>query len=237
MHDDDLIDLTPELRKEALDIVAKYDHGPLFTPPSERGTVQVPGIAGGGNWAGAAIDPETGMFYVGTYRLPFLVSVRKPRSDESSYDFIGEFNYLRGPRGLPLLKPPFGSMVAIDMNSGEHRWRIPVGRAELFPAIRQFGVNERLGFPARSWALITKTVMIVVQSGYFGAPRLPPGGTRRIADLNNFDPHVWVYDKASGEMLAEIAVPANASARRSPIWPVAGNTSCFRSVAVPWSRN
>jgi quinoprotein glucose dehydrogenase len=211
VRDEDLSDFTPEIHKEALDIVTKYDHGPLFTPPSERGTIQVPGVAGGANWSGGAIDPETGTLYIGTYRLPFVVSVRKPRPGESSYDFIGEFRYLPGPRGLPLLKPPFGSIVAIDMNTGEHRWRIPVGRGELFPAIRQLGLSERMGFPGRSWALVTKTVMIVVQMGYFGSPRLAPGGTRRIADLNNFDPHLWVYDKASGEMLAEIALPANAT--------------------------
>jgi quinoprotein glucose dehydrogenase len=210
VRDDDLVDFTPEIHKEALDIIAKYDHGPLFTPPSERGIIQVPGVAGGGNWAGAAIDPETGMLYVGTYRLPFVVSVRKPGIGESSYDFVGEFRYLSGPRGLPLLKPPFGSILGIDMNTGEHRWRIPIGRGELIPTIRQLGIRERLGFPARSWALVTRTVMIVVQSGYFDAPRLPPGATRRIADLNNFDPHLWVYDKATGELLAEIPLPANA---------------------------
>ena len=77
-----------------------------------------------------------------------------------------------------------------------------------------------MGFPGRSWALVTKTVMIVVQMGYFGPPRLLPGGTRRIADLNNFDPHLWVYDKASGEMLAEIALPSNATG--APITYMAG---------------
>jgi len=67
------------------------------------------------------------MLYVGTYRLPTLVTIRKPLPGESSYDFIGDARYMPGPHGLPLLKPPFGSMVAIDMNSGEHRWRIPIG--------------------------------------------------------------------------------------------------------------
>ena len=220
VRDEDLIDLSPEIHKEALDIIAKYDRGPLFTPPSERGTIQVPGVAGGGNWAGAAIDPETGMFYVSTYRLPFVVTVRKPNLGELSYDFVGEFRYLSGPRGLPLLKPPFGSILAIDMNSGEHRWRIPIGRAEIIPTIQQLGIRERLGFPTRSWALVTKTVMIVVQSGYFSAPRLPPGGVRRIADLNNFDPYLWVYDKTSGELLAEIHLPANAVG--APITYMAG---------------
>ena len=220
LHEDNLIDLAPELRKEALEIIAKYDHGPLFTPPSERGTIQVPGVAGGANWSGAAIDPETGMLYVGTYRLPFVVTVRKPRVGESSYDFIGEFRYLAGPRGVPLLKPPFGSIVAIDMNTGEQRWRIPVGRGELLPAIRQLGIRERLGFPGRSWALVTKTVMIVVQMGYYGAPRIAQGTGRRVSDLANFDPHLWVYDKATGEMLVELPLPANATG--SPITYMAG---------------
>ena len=127
VREEDLIDLTPELRSEALRIIARYDYGPLYTPPSQRGTIQVPGVAGGANWSGAAVDPETGMLYVGTDRLPFVVTLRKPGPTQGSYDFIGEFRYLPGPHGLPLLKPPFGSMVAIDMNSGEHRWRIPVG--------------------------------------------------------------------------------------------------------------
>jgi quinoprotein glucose dehydrogenase len=204
VREEDLIDLTPALRKEALEIVARYDHGPLYTPPSLRGTIQVPGIVGGGNWSGAAIDPETSMLYVGTYRLPFVVTVRKPTTAEASYDYIGEFRALPGPRGLPLLKPPFGSMVAIDMNTGEHRWRVPVGRGELLLPVGQRGV-ERLGFAGRSWALVTKTVMIVVQMGYHSA---------------NFDPHLWVYDKATGEMLAELPLPANATG--SPITYMTG---------------
>src|SRR6202035_2036912 len=121
------------------------------------------GDAGGPSWSGAAIDPETGTLYVGTQRLPTLITIRKPRPGESSYDFIGQTSYVPGPRGLPLLKPPFGSMVAIDMNSGEHRWRIPVGRSTAMGAIRKLDIHEQLGLPFRSWALLTKTVMVVVQ--------------------------------------------------------------------------
>ena len=217
---EDLIDLTPELRREALEIVARYDYGPLYTPPSQRGTIQVPGPAGGANWSGAAIDPETGMLYVGTYQLPFVVTVRRPSPGEATYDFIGEFRYLPGPRGLPLLKPPFGSVVAIDMNIGEHRWRIPIGRSWMWPAIGQLGIREPLGLPLRSWALVTKSVLVVVQMGGYSAPRLPAGGKRQVSDLFNLDPHLWVYDKATGEMLAEIALPANATG--SPITYLSG---------------
>jgi quinoprotein glucose dehydrogenase len=219
-RDENLIALTPEIHKEAIGIASAFDRGGLYTPPSQRGTIVVPGVAGGGNWNGAAVDPETGTLYVGTVRLPFVVTIQQPRAWEGSYDFIGAIRYLAGPRGLPLLKPPFGSMVAIDMNNGEHRWRIPVGNSEAMPSVKQLGIQERLGLPGRSWALVTKTVLIVVQLGYFGAPRFVPEWGRPIADLNNRDPHLWVYDKASGEMLAEIALPANATG--APITYMAG---------------
>jgi quinoprotein glucose dehydrogenase len=210
-RDEDLIDLTPEIHKEAIDIASAYDRGGPFTPPTLRGMIEVPGNAGGASWSGAAIDPDTGTLYVGTQRLPSLITIRKPESWQGTYDFIGLPSYLPGPRGLPLLKPPFGSIVAIDMNNGDHRWRIPVGRSDAMGAIQKLGINERLGLPFRSWALLTKTVMIVVQMGYFGPQRSVPGLNLPIRDLHNLDPHLWVYDKASGEMLAEIALPANAT--------------------------
>ena len=238
VREEDLIDLTPELRKEALDIVARYDHGPLYTPPSQRGTIQVPGVAGGANWSGAAIDPETGMLYVGTYRLPFVVTVRKPRPGESSYDFIGELRYLPGPRGLPLLKPPFGSMVAIDMNTGEHRWRIPVGRSAAFPAIAQLGIREPLGLPLRSWALVTKTVMVVVQMGYYGAPRLMAGSNRRISDLAQ--PRPAPVGVRQGHRRNACGNPAAGQCDRladHATCRAASSSSCSPWAAVHWSKS
>ena len=69
-----MIDFTPELRKEALAVLAKYNYGPLFTPPSlQKPTILMPGIAGGASWAGAAFDPETGILYVPSITLPYAV--------------------------------------------------------------------------------------------------------------------------------------------------------------------
>ena len=219
-RDEDLIAFTPDIHKEAIDIAKAYDRGGLFTPPSQRGMIQVPGNGGGASWSGAAIDPETGMLYVGTQRLPTLIQVRKPEPWQGTYDFIGLPSYVPGPRGLPLLKPPFGSIVAIDMNTGEHRWRIPVGRGNAMPSVKRLNIPEQTGLPFRSWALLTKTVMVVVQMGYHGPSRFLPELNMPIRDLFNFDPHLWVYDKASGEMLAEIALPANATG--APISYMAG---------------
>ena len=81
--------------------------------------------------------PKPDMLYVGTYRIPSVIKIDKPEPWQGSYDFIGKAQtWLPGPRGLPLLKPPFGSIVAIDMNTGEHRWRIPVGRSSAMPCAR-----------------------------------------------------------------------------------------------------
>src|SRR5207237_8408527 len=141
--------------------------------------------AGGASSAGAAIDPDTNLLYVGTYRVPTLIKIEKPQSWEASYDFIGKAQtWLPGPRGLPLLKPPFGSIVAIDMNSGEHRWRIPVGRSNAMGSVRRLDIAENLGLPARNWTLVTRTVMIVVQLGYFSAPRFVPEFNLPIRDLH-----------------------------------------------------
>jgi len=88
------------------------------------------------------------------------------------------------------------------------------------PAIQKLGIREQLGLPSRSWTLVTKTVMIVVQMGYSGPQHFVPGLNMPVRDLFNLDPHLWVYDKTNGEMLAEIALPANATG--APITYMAG---------------
>jgi quinoprotein glucose dehydrogenase len=211
VREDDLIDLTPELRQQALEIISRYDHGPLYTPPSERGAILMPGIGGGPSWSGAAWDPETGMYYVTTVRLPFVVRLRQPAAVESKDRYIGRVEFLWGPHRLPLFKPPWGSLVAIDMSTGEHRWRVPVGSGR-DAAILHLAIPERLGWPLRSFALVTKSLLLVVQQGFLNNERPARFSPyRTVFDLNNLEPKLYAYDKASGRLLAEIALPANAS--------------------------
>ena len=222
LQEDDVIDLTPALREEALQILRRYDHGPLYTPPTERGTATNPGVGGGANWPGAAVDPASGMLYVETHRMPYVIALRRPMAFEQSYDFVGSIRPLLGPRDLPILKPPFTSLVAIDMNSGLHRWRVPLGRGPIDnPVVKSLNIGQRLGNPyTRGWALVTKTLLFAVQSGTFVNMRPGHDPFRRIYDIAEKDTYLWVYDKTSGEMLAEIPVGNNASG--SPITYLAG---------------
>src|SRR5437764_8942242 len=78
VSENDVIDFTPELHKQAMAILEKYNYGPLFTPPSlEKPTIEMPGIAGGASWSGAALDPETGILYVSSVTLPYADTLTK----------------------------------------------------------------------------------------------------------------------------------------------------------------
>ena len=122
-----MIDFTPELRKQALAVLEKYNYGPLFTPPSlEKPTIQMPGIAGGASWAGAACDPETGILYVPSITHPIrghAVEVADPGRSA----MLERLRRWRRCRACPLWKPPYGRITAIDLNTGDHRWMVPMG--------------------------------------------------------------------------------------------------------------
>ena len=209
----DVIDFTPELRAEALAILAQYDHGPLFTPPSERGTVLVPGIGGGANWAGAAFDPDTGRLYVTSVTSPNVVRLAAPPAGSPIKDrFVGRSSRLTGPRGLPLLKPPFGRLTAVDLNTGEHAWVIPIGEGpQRHPLLEPLQLG-RLGWNRRSFPLVTRTLLFVAQSGSAGPPQ--PATDRPwvlVPRLVSDDPALQVFDKNSGDLITRIALPENAT--------------------------
>ena len=79
---DDLIDFTPALRKQALSIVEDYDYGTLYTPPTEKGTIAMPGIIGGASWAGAAVDPNKGIIYIPSITFPTNTTINKAKDPE-----------------------------------------------------------------------------------------------------------------------------------------------------------
>ena len=99
----DVIDFTPALRREALRILEKYEYGPLFTPPTEQGTIALPGVAGRASWSGAAGHPDRGVLYVTSFALPAILRVRKVAAFDTPYPYIGaaDLGPVAGPKGSP----------------------------------------------------------------------------------------------------------------------------------------
>jgi quinoprotein glucose dehydrogenase len=208
----DVIDFTPELREQALAILTRYDHGPLFTPPSERGTVLLPGVGGGASWTGAAFDPETGRLFVPSITAPNVVTLSAPPAGPLKDRYVGRLQALRGPQGLPLFKPPFGRLTAIDLSSGEHLWTVPIGEGPRHHPLLEPLQLGRLGWDRRSFPLVTRTLLFIAQMGPAG--RAQPAQDRPwvpIPRAVNDDPALQVFDKASGELITKIALPENAT--------------------------
>lgn len=203
--EDDLIDFTPALRSEALELVRDWRMGPLYAPVSRvdapdgtRGTIQVPGANGGTNiMGGAAVDPETGILYVASYGGYSGISIEHdPERSEMEYVSLGPGGGVRGPQGLRLLKPPYGRITAIDLNTGEHLWWIPNGdtpdNVKNHPALR--GVDLPVtGKAAHANVLVTRTLL------FYGEGR---GGAALF----------HAVDKATGEEIARVELPAATNA-------------------------
>jgi quinoprotein glucose dehydrogenase len=196
--DDDLIDFTPALRAEALEGTKVFRKGPIFTPGSlanaedgTSGTLMLPSFTGGANWEGGAFDPETNVLYVGSYTQP-SIAVLRPEAEFSNMPYIaGGGAALPLLNGLPVVKPPYGRITAIDMNKGEHVFQIPNG-----PTPKDIAENPALkgvtipptGRATRAVVLATKTLLFAAE-GWGGTPALR------------------ALDKATGEVLAEIKLP------------------------------
>lgn len=214
--EDNLIDFTPELRAEALDIVSRYTTGPLFTPPSIRveepdgnlGTIQLPGSQGGADVQGAAFDPETNTLYVPSITSPFVADIVPGDPDGDLNYVLGGRQWIAGPRGLPLFKPPYGRITALDMNAGEILWQVPNGHGPRdHPAIRHLGL-DRLGSPGRPSPLATGTLLFIGEgSDLVGGPRVPEGMPLEIS-TNYGEPWFRAYDKETGDVVWEMELPA-----------------------------
>ncbi len=215
---DDLIDFTPELRAEAVKLASRFKIGPIFTPPvvskydGPLGTLMLPAATGGANWQGGSFDPETGVFYIFTNTEVTALGLvpGKDRPNEPS-----DMTFVRGQakdpanlkaadipttvQGLPLIKPPYGRISAIDLKQGTLMWQIAHGETpdniRNHPLLKGLTI-PRTGRQGRIGTLVTKSLLIAGEGGFF---TLPDG--RRGAMLR-------AYDKGTGKEVGSVYMPA-----------------------------
>ncbi|HKA01202.1 MAG TPA: pyrroloquinoline quinone-dependent dehydrogenase [Candidatus Solibacter sp.] len=162
---EDAFDLTPELKAEAQAEMKKYRIGPMFTPPSLEGTLMRPGIVGGANWGGGAYDPASGVLFVRSTNSPALA---KLVADEHARYLMGSGGGTTFHNGIPLLRPPYAHLTAIDLNKGEILWRVPFGddaRLRAHLALKDVKLPEKLGATGNAGAIVTKGGVIFVGGG------------------------------------------------------------------------
>ncbi len=202
--DDMLISFTPELHEAAKKIRDQWVAGPLFMPPSLQGTLLLPGWGGGANWFGAAVDPETSTIYIPSYTMPMVVKLVEPDGARSNFRYVRgtsgiESFFLPGPMGLPLTRPPYGRITAIDLNTGEHAWMTPLGDGPRAQIERITGEDPGpLGAAPSAGPLLTKTLLFQAQGGGAALTGAPGGG----------DSVLRAHDKRTGDVIHEIVLDA-----------------------------
>ena len=216
----DAFDLTPELHAKALEALKKLRLGPLFTPPSLQGTLQRPGIIGGANWGGAAFDPSTGRLFVKTSNQPHVARVGKPdrspnnpRATEVDADYtrVGDTT-AEFADGIPLIKPPYAHLTALDLNRGSIAWRVPFGdspQLRQHPALKGVALPDLLGAPGAPGAIVTAGGLVFVGGG---------------------DAALHAYDTETGQELWKAVLPRRSSA--TPMTYRAANGIQYVVVAV-----
>jgi len=222
---DDLIDFTPELRAEAVKLASLYKLGPIFTPPvaskweGPRAMLMLPSTTGGANWQGGSYDPDAGIMYIfsntgitdiGLVNNPQLSDMNfirgtapNPNAPAPSSTAGGGGGEGGGPalniQGLPLVKPPYGRITAIDLNKGEMVWQIAHGETpdniRNHPALKGLKI-PRTGRQGRIGTLVTKTLLIAGEGGFFTTPSGQRGAMLR------------AYDKANGQEVGSVYMPA-----------------------------
>jgi quinoprotein glucose dehydrogenase len=203
VSEDDLIDFTPAIKAAALAEIQDLRVGPMYTPSSlvdapdgTRGTLVLPHYGGGANWEGGAADPETGILYVGSQTNAAVFALR-PDPDYTDVRYVFVNGATPQPMDLPLIKPPWGRITAIDMNTGEHVWMMANGDTpddvKNNPALA--GVDlPRTGKISRATLLVTKTLLFASE-GWGG------------------DPILRAHDKRTGKIVAEIELPGVVGAK------------------------
>ena len=222
MSFDDAFDLTPELEAAAREAMQAFRFGPLYTPPSREGSLVRPGGGGAANWGGGAYDSQTGFLYVKTSSVPAVLrlekfdpaTTRNPFADSTEPNYVG-YDTAPGGRptfegGLPLNKPPYAYLVAIDLHAGDIAWRVPFGRGSTLirehPALQGIDLPARLGTPGAPGAIVTGGGLVFAGGG---------------------EDALYAFDKHSGRELWSGALP-----ERSTATPMTYQTSGGRQFVV-----
>jgi quinoprotein glucose dehydrogenase len=172
---DEANDLTPAIEARAQAQMQKFRLGPLYTPPSLRGTLQRPGQVGGANWGGAAFDPETGYLFVRATRGAGLNRIGKNDGSDPLVDVPYSNRFAAGGDeasvdGLPLTAPPYSVLTAVDLNKGEIAWKAPLGEGtpamRNHPLLKGVALADRLGSPNnRGGAMVTRSGLVFIGGG------------------------------------------------------------------------
>jgi quinoprotein glucose dehydrogenase len=211
---DDLIDFTPELKAEAIKIAEGFKTGPIYTPPivaGANGRKALMMLPYAGNWQGGAVDPETGILYVASITDGYQISLHQDPK-RSNMNFISSSGPTGGrardgcrgdgPQGLPLFKPPWGRITAIDLNTGQHVWMVPNGDTpdcvKNHPALQGVTLPQTGGIE-RAGLIVTKTLLLAGEGGGVRSPSGPLSG----------GPIFRAYDKKTREVIAAIKLPLN----------------------------
>jgi len=180
----------------------------LYTPPDLKGTLQLPGTRGGGEWGGGAFDPATNMFYIKSNDAPDLITIVRGTNQASTEkvtatsqletvdrharpdQFVNSTGYKtwKDPDGNPAITPPWGTLNALNLATGEYEWQIPLGNDSL---------RQRTGLPETG------------QEGKAG-PVVTAGGVIFISGTD--DRKLRALDKATGKLLWQTSLPAIANA-------------------------
>lgn len=181
-----LTDISPEANAYAREKLAKMRVVPVFTPMAyNQDTIAVPGFSGGAEWGGMSADPE-GTLYINSNDIAWYTSViDNPNAgpDRSPMHFSG-YNKFRDADGYPAVAPPWGTLNAIDMNTGKYRWRIPLG---YYPALAKRGRGD-------------------TGTENYGGPITTASGLLFIG-ATVFDRQFRAFDKETGALLWQTELP------------------------------
>ena len=172
-----------------------------------------PGVVGGASWAAGAYSPVTNKIYIPSITKPAVNKLIKEAKIFGSNRYIKNtlVRFAEGPQGLPLFKPPYGRLTAIDMTTGEHSWMRAIGKGpKNNPALKNLNITEDLGWARRIFVLATPTLIFAAQEGLTKITLATVNLNAPIFDVKNDEPFLRALDPETGEMVAELPIPQNA---------------------------